>query len=151
MVLVKYHLIIFWNKYLILTNNFDTQNHFQIDDPYSLLKAMLYECQRSCKFEYLCSSFVYSIVSLREKCPNTKLFLIRIFLYSDWIQRFTEKISIFSPNTGKYGPEITPYLDTFHAVYVRWRSALYWLRNVFIYGERKILHFFCQQGIKGLP
>ena len=22
----------------------------------------------------------------------------------------------FSPNTGKYGPEITPYLDTFHAV-----------------------------------
>ena len=25
-------------------------------------------------------------------------------------------ISIFSPNTGKYGPEKTPYLDTFHAV-----------------------------------
>ena len=23
---------------------------------------------------------------------------------------------IFSLNTGKYGPEITPYLDTFHAV-----------------------------------
>ena len=23
---------------------------------------------------------------------------------------------IFSPNAGKYGPEITPYLDTFHAV-----------------------------------
>ena len=23
-----------------------------------------------------------------------------------------------SPNAGKYGPEITPYLDTFHAVYV---------------------------------
>ena len=27
-----------------------------------------------------------------------------------------EKISVFSPNTGKYGPEISPYLDTFHAV-----------------------------------
>ena len=25
-------------------------------------------------------------------------------------------ISVFNPNTGKYGPEITPYLDTFHAV-----------------------------------
>ena len=24
--------------------------------------------------------------------------------------------SVFSPNTGKYGPEITPYFDTFHAV-----------------------------------
>ena len=23
---------------------------------------------------------------------------------------------VFSPNTGKYGPEITPYLDIFHAV-----------------------------------
>ena len=25
-------------------------------------------------------------------------------------------LHIFSQNTGKYGPEITPYLDTFHAV-----------------------------------
>ena len=24
---------------------------------------------------------------------------------------------VFNPNTGKYRPEITPYLDTFHAVY----------------------------------
>ena len=24
--------------------------------------------------------------------------------------------SIFSPNTGKYGPEVTPYLDNFLAV-----------------------------------
>ena len=22
---------------------------------------------------------------------------------------------VFNPNTGEYGPEITPYLDTFHA------------------------------------
>ena len=26
---------------------------------------------------------------------------------------------VFSPNTGKYGPEITPYLNTFHAVHVK--------------------------------
>ena len=25
-------------------------------------------------------------------------------------------LSVFSPNAGKYGPEITPYLDTFHVV-----------------------------------
>ena len=25
---------------------------------------------------------------------------------------------VFSPNTGKYGPEKTPYLDTFHAVQI---------------------------------
>ena len=28
-------------------------------------------------------------------------------------------MSVFSPNTGKYGPEKTPYLDTFHAVSVK--------------------------------
>ena len=43
---------------------------------------------------------------LREMCPNTELFLVR------------KEISVFSPNTGKYGPKITPYLDTFHAVIV---------------------------------
>ena len=26
---------------------------------------------------------------LREKCPNTELFQVRIFLFSDWIRRFT--------------------------------------------------------------
>ena len=31
---------------------------------------------------------------------------------------FTRQISEFSPNTGKNGQKITPYLDTFHAVYI---------------------------------
>ena len=30
--------------------------------------------------------------------------------------RDTKYLSLFSPNAGKYGPEKTPYLDTFHAV-----------------------------------
>ena len=59
----------------------------------------------------------FVIPPMREKCPNTELFLACIFLYSDWIRRFTEYISVFSPNTGQYGPEITPDLDTF-----RWKS-----------------------------
>ena len=29
----------------------------------------------------------------------------------------------FSPNTGKYGPETTPYLDTFHAVVALGKST----------------------------
>ena len=32
----------------------------------------------------------YIWISLRKKCPNTKLFLVRIVLYSDRIRRFTE-------------------------------------------------------------
>ena len=33
-------------------------------------------------------------------------------------ERNTEYLSVFSPNTGKYGQEITQYLDTFHAVWI---------------------------------
>ena len=29
--------------------------------------------------------------SLREKCSNTDLFLVLIFLYSDWIQENTDQ------------------------------------------------------------
>ena len=54
--------------------------------------------------------------SLREKCPNTQLFLVRIFPHSDWMRRDTKYLSVFSPNAGKDGPEITRYLDTFRAV-----------------------------------
>ena len=38
------------------------------------------------------------------------------FPYSDWIRKDTQYLSVFSPNAGKYGPEKTPYLGTFHAV-----------------------------------
>ena len=58
----------------------------------------------------------FTQVALREKCPNTDIFLVRIFPHSDWIRRDTPYLSVFSPNVGKYRPEKTPYLDTFHAV-----------------------------------
>ena len=44
------------------------------------------------------------------------VFLVRIFLHSNWIRRDTKYLSVFTLNAGKYGPEKTPYLDTFHAV-----------------------------------
>ena len=48
--------------------------------------------------------------SLREKCPDTEFFLVRIFPQSNWY------LPVFTPSTGKYGPGKTPYLDTFHTV-----------------------------------
>ena len=42
---------------------------------------------------------------LREKCPNTEFFSGPYF-------------PVFSSNTGKYGPEKSPYLHTFHAVHI---------------------------------
>ena len=56
--------------------------------------------------------------TLREKYPNTKFFLVRTFPHSDWIRTDTSYLSVFSPSAGKYGPEKTPYLDTFHGVLV---------------------------------
>ena len=46
-------------------------------------------------------SFDCLIRTLREKCPSTDFFLVRIFTHRT-----------------EYGPEKTPYLDTFHAVEV---------------------------------
>ena len=51
------------------------------------------------------------LLPLREKCPNTEFFIVRIFLY---LTEYGE--SAFSPKTGEYGPEKTPYLDTFHVL-----------------------------------
>ena len=56
----------------------------------------------------------YLAITLRERCPSMEFFLVRIFSHSDRLRRFT----IFSPNTGKYRSEKTPYLDTFQAVLV---------------------------------
>ena len=33
------------------------------------------------------------------------VFLVRIFPHSDWIRRYTEYLSVFSLNAGKYGPD----------------------------------------------
>ena len=44
------------------------------------------------------------------------VFLVHIFPHSDCIRRDTSYLSVFNPNAGKYGPEKTPYLNTFHAV-----------------------------------
>ena len=63
-----------------------------------------------------------------EKKKQTKIpsfFLVCIFSHSDWILRDAEYISVFSPNTGKYGPEKTSYLDTFHAVQLKKTSKLF--------------------------
>ena len=43
-----------------------------------------------------------------------------ISLLEKWkVSKYGVSPSVFGPNTGKYGPEKTPYLDIFHAVF-RW-------------------------------
>ena len=44
-------------------------------------------------------------ITLREKCSGTEFFLVRMFPLSDWIQRDTSYLSVFSLNAGKCGPK----------------------------------------------
>ena len=67
--------------------------------------------------------------ALRENCPNTEFYLLHIFPHLDWIRTDTSYFSVFSPNAGKYGPEKTPSLDTFHAVKV-WISVWWKLSRI---------------------
>ena len=66
--------------------------------------------EQSDGFEYIAENKIYS--TLREKCSNKELFLVRIFPHSDC----TKYLSVFSSNARKYGPEITTNSDTFRAV-----------------------------------
>ena len=34
--------------------------------------------------------YLFVRITLHEKCPNTEFFLVRFFLYWDWIRKFTE-------------------------------------------------------------
>ena len=79
---------IYNQKYLIL------QNRFEVDNSYAFPKGIVHEGQRSCKFDYLYSSFVHSISNHAVYCTGCVMFLSE---------------------------------------------------------ETKILQFFCQQEIKGLP
>ena len=52
----------------------------------------------------------------REVCLNTEILLVCIFPFLNRIGRGTSYLSVFRPNAGKYGPEKTLYLKTFHIV-----------------------------------
>ena len=73
-------------------------------------------CRTEIVYDFLYFFWKWAGWTLCEKCPNREFFLVRIFPYSDWIRRNTSYLSVFSPNRGKYGPERTPYFDTFHTV-----------------------------------
>ena len=60
---------------------------------------------------------------LHEKCPDTE-FLWSVFFCIRTEYGDLRSNSVFSPNTGKYGPEKTSYLNTFYAVFVSFGATL---------------------------
>ena len=81
---------------------------------------------------FLCSvghqAWVCSWLVLKSFVKTKAFVLIKLFLYKKECTDTAWKVSkygvisgpyfsAFGLNTGKYGPEITPYLETFHAVW----------------------------------
>ena len=72
----------------------------------------------SVKHSWSACSFIQLVFGLSTgRSPKTEFVLLSILTHLDWIWRHTRYLSVFSPNAGKYGPEETPYLDTFRAVF----------------------------------
>ena len=68
---------------------------------------------------YRISHWEYSKVLFRGQ-KNIQSVQIRSFFWSVFPEfgLNAERYGVFSPNVGKYGPEKTPYLDTFQAVLI---------------------------------
>ena len=60
-----------------------------------------------------CSSVGKGLFMIQNE-DITVLYFVQALSFNDY--RDTSYLSVFSPNAEKYGPENTPYLDTFHAV-----------------------------------
>ena len=58
------------------------------------------------------------LIVLREKCPNTKFFLVHIFPCLDWIRRYTLHLSVFNPNARKYESEKNSEFFFFFSIWV---------------------------------
>ena len=63
---------------------------------------------KTCALAYF-TQYIFKMqnLSLREKCLDTELFLVRIFLYSDWIWRFTQIRSYFWSVFGHISRSVT--------------------------------------------
>ena len=69
--------------------------------------------------ESTCSGALFLLklqATLREKCPNTEVFLVRIFPYSDWIPENTDqkKLSIWTLFTQCYRHNINTKSTRFY-------------------------------------
>ena len=76
-------------------------------------------------YEFFHNSFLAEHHPLREKCPNTEFFLVRIFLYSD--QKKTPHLDIIHALTGKLYYQLHKLMKSFKTVLKNiksWRQTL---------------------------
>ena len=86
---------------MLVVESKDTKTIRQKRRVYILKEAYLGLCQVS-----IMELFAKIVNGLK---PLFGVFLVRIFTYSDWIQRDTKYLPVFSSNAGKYGPASSRY------------------------------------------
>ena len=86
---------------------------------------MYSEHYQASKMEHFTKIVQFLVGNYFRKKPHLTcltVFSIR-FCVTDTAWKVSRYGVISGPNTGKYGPEITPYLDTFHAVRTKTNNA----------------------------
>ena len=62
------------------------------------------------------SSFYFILINISSFFDKARIISFTVWKLSKYVVISGSYFPILEPNTGKYLPEITPYLDTFHAV-----------------------------------
>ena len=91
------------------------------------IKRLRGKCLLSLSLSSSSSKNHYEIIPLYQKCWNAELFLFCIFLHSSWLLRFSEQISIFSPNEGKSGPKKLRLDQLSHSAGDSWFKWIFWV------------------------
>ena len=102
-----------WPKTLLLIKSYIFDRFFRISGSIKI-KFRQILVQFMTHFQ-LVSYITNSISLFFQTFHCVKSIQIRSYFWSLFSCIQTPYLSLFSPNTGKYGLEITPYLDTFHA------------------------------------
>ena len=71
------------------------------------------------------------------------VFLVRVFLHSDWIWRGTESLFLFNQNAGKYGPENLQIRTLFTQCRLVPNSLTYLHLSMFFLGKLTVCHQIC--------
>ena len=82
----------------------------------SIVVVMLWPGSKTSEYRVLCTIIVLydcKYHTLREKCLYLEFFLVRIFLYLDWVQRYSLRLQ---SECGEMQTRKTPNTDTFQAV-----------------------------------
>ena len=88
--------------------------------------------------ELQCYALIFFILKDMQSINkyNTNYFVslyLKRYPWSSLREKYPNSVQIFSSNAEKYGPEKTPYLDTFHAMHRNDLASKYWVIKLTAY------------------